>query len=63
MSSDAQRRAVSKYQSEKVETIAVRVPKGDKEYYKTAAGAAGLSLNTFAIQAMDEKIKHDGLTK
>ena len=60
-SSDAQRKAVSKYQKESVDNIAVRVPKGRKEYYKQAAGSAGLSLNQFAIASMDEKIKRDKL--
>jgi len=60
-SSDAQRRATMKYQTEKVETIAVRVPKGRKDYYKTVADAAGMSLNQFAIASMDEKISRDKL--
>lgn len=58
---DAHRKGNAKYLSEKVETIACRVAKGDKLYYKTAADSAGLSLNSFIIQAMDEKIKRDKL--
>ena len=58
-SSEAQRKAVAKYQSEKVEDIKIRVPKGRKEYYKDAAASVGLSLNNFAITAMDEKIERN----
>lgn len=54
---DAQKRAAEKYLSEKVEDIRIRVPKGKKEYYKAQAAAAGLSLNQFAVDAMDEKIE------
>ena len=54
----AQRRAVAKYQKEKVETIAVRVPKGQKEYYKNASIRSGSpSLNQFVVDSMDEKIE------
>ena len=52
-SSDAQRKAVAKYQSEKVENITVRVPKGRKDYYKGAASAQGMSLNAFAVACLD----------
>lgn len=58
-SSDAQRRAVSKFQKEKIDTIAVRVPKGEKDYYKEAAKDRNLSLNLFAIKAMDYVISHN----
>lgn len=58
-SSEAQRKAVAKYQSEKVEDIKIRVPKGRKEYYKDAAASIGQSLNQFAVNAMDEKIDRD----
>ena len=55
-SSDAQRKAVAKYHSEKVEEIKIRVPKNDdcanKQYYKDAAADYGMSLNQFAIESM-----------
>ena len=60
-SSDAMRKAIAKYQAEKVEDIKVRVPKGQKEYYKRASDLSGLSLNQFIINAMDEKIQIDVL--
>ena len=59
---DAQKRAMEKYHSEKDEDIKIRVPKGRKEYYKDAAATIGQSLNQFAISAMDEKIDRDGLS-
>lgn len=58
---DAQKRAEKKYRAEKVETIAVRVPKGKKEYYKEKAESVGQSLNQFAIQSMDERIDREKL--
>ena len=60
-SSDAQRRAVAAYKRDKVDIITVQVPKGRKDYYKAAATACGLSLNQFAVNAMDEKIARSGL--
>ena len=41
---DAQRRATLKYLSEKTDDVRVRVPKGTKEYWKSAADAEGKSL-------------------
>lgn len=60
-STDAMRKAIAKYQKDSVETIAVRVPKGNKAIYKAAADKSGMSLNQFAIAAMDAKIKKDKL--
>ena len=60
-STDAELRAVKKYQTEKVEDIKLHVPKGKKEYYKGAADRAGMSLNQFAMTSMDEKIDRDNL--
>ena len=53
----AQKKAAEKYLSEKVEDIRIRVPKGSKQRYKDAASAAGKSLNQFAVDALEEKIK------
>ncbi len=54
---EAQRRAVAKYQKETVEEFKVRVPKGRKAYYKQQAEAHGMSLNAFCIYAMDRIIE------
>ena len=58
-SSDATRRAVEKYQREKVDTIAYRVPKGEKDRLKEIAAQVGLSLNAFIDCAVKEKIDLD----
>ena len=58
---DAHRKANNKYLTETVETIAIRVPKGSKAIYKAEADKSGMSLNQFAIAAMDAKIKKDKL--
>ena len=59
--SQAQNKATQKYMKTHLEDIRIRVPKGRKDQYKTAAGNAGISLNQFVIAAMDEKIERDQL--
>ena len=54
---DAQRRATLKYLSEKTDDVRVRVPKGTKEYWKSAAQAEGKSLQRFIIEAVEEYIQ------
>lgn len=58
----AQNKASQKYVKTHLDEFKIRVPKGKKEYYQDAAAAAGLSLNAFAIAAMDEKIDRDSLS-
>lgn len=53
---EAQKRATAKYMKANLDEFKIRVPKGKKEYYKSAADACGLSLNAFVVAAMDEKI-------
>ena len=55
--SESQNKATQKYVKANLEPITVRVKKGKKEYYKDAAQRAGLSLNSFVIASMDEKIE------
>lgn len=55
----ARKRANEKYRKEKIEMITVRIPKGKRDYYLSAANALGLSLNQFAIDAMNEKIDRE----
>lgn len=52
-SSPAQREAVRKHDTEKVDKITVRLPKGTKEDIL----ATGVSVNTFVIDAVAEKLK------
>lgn len=53
---DAKKKANSKYLKNTVDTIAFRVPKGEKEKIKDIAEKAGLSLNAFIDRAVKEKI-------
>ncbi len=51
----ARAKASEKYLSEKVDSITVRLPKGEKEKVQAAADAAGLSLSRFCADAIREK--------
>lgn len=51
-SSPAQREAVRRHDSEKVDKVTVRLPKGTKEEIL----ATGLSVNTFIIDAVADKL-------
>ena len=55
----ARAKASEKYLSEKVDSIMVRLPKGEKEKVRAAADAAGLSLNRYCAEAILEKL-HGG---
>lgn len=59
--SERSKQYTAQYFKEHLDEFKVRVPKGAKDYYKAAAAAAGLSLNEFAIKAMNEKIATDKL--
>ena len=54
---EAQKRARDKWLSEKVETIAVRVPKGKKEVIKKYAADHGESTNAFINRVIDEAME------
>lgn len=58
---EAKKKANSKYLKNTVETIAFRVPRGEKEKLKDVAERAGLSLNAFISEAVKEKIEKEGL--
>ena len=47
---------VNKYQKEKYDRITVMADKGKKEKYKEAAKKEGLSLSSFIMKCVDEKI-------
>lgn len=57
--SQQQREAADKYLKEKVDTIAVRVPKGHKEEIKNHAKSRGESVNAFVLRAIDHTIEDD----
>lgn len=54
----ARRKAVKKYR-EKCEQIVIQLPKGTRDLYKAAAESVNMSMNTFAIMALNEKVKRD----
>lgn len=54
--SKAQQKAVAKYMKSNYDELKVRVPKGRKEVIKSIAEQQGKSLNSFIIEAIDEKI-------
>lgn len=54
-SSQAQRDAVRRHDTEKVERITIRLPKGTREVIKPT----GLSVNAFVVDAVTEKIARD----
>ena len=51
----ARAKASEKYLTEKVDSITVRLPKGEKEKVQAAADAAGKSLSRFCSDAIREK--------
>ena len=54
--SDAQRRAVAKYNAANYDRIEIKVPKGDKEKITQAAADAGQSVNAYISQAISERM-------
>jgi predicted HicB family RNase H-like nuclease len=57
--SEAQRKAVMKYLSEKTDDIRLRVPKGTKEKWKEAAKKRGISMTQFVIACVDKELSED----
>lgn len=58
--SDAQRRAVAKYNKSKYDQIAVRVPAGRGDRIRAHAAARGESVNGFINRCIDETMERDG---
>ena len=56
---EAQARATKKYLSN-IGEYKLRVSKEDKERYMKVAEAAGMSLNSYIVQAIEEKMERDG---
>lgn len=57
--SDAMRRAIDKYNKEKVDEIKVRVPKGRKQEIQVHAASLGESLNGYITKAVNERMKRE----
>lgn len=54
-----QQEAADRYLKEKVDTIALRIPKGKKAVIQAHAKAMGESVNGFINRAIDGQIEHD----
>ncbi|MDY6041281.1 MAG: hypothetical protein SPI81_05120 [Candidatus Faecousia sp.] len=57
--SDAQRRAVAKYNAANYDRVELRLEKGKKEITKAHAEAQGESLNAFINRAITETMARD----
>ena len=57
--SEAQKRAVAKYNAKAYDRIELKVLKGQKEILQDIAKGQGLSLNGYTKQALQAKIKAD----
>lgn len=58
-SSEAEKRASIKYDHEKIDRIAMRVPKGKRALMQEHANKHGESLNAFLNRAVDETMARD----
>lgn len=56
MYTKATNKAVQKYCKANYDDIKVRVPKGDREKYKTFAESQGKSLNALIVELLDSDI-------
>lgn len=57
--SEALKRAIKKYDKEKIDRIAMRVPKGKRELIQAHAQERGESVNAFLNRAVNEAIERD----
>ena len=57
--SEAQLRAVAKYQAEHYDVIKVKAPKGEKEKIKAHADRRGESMNALVLRAVRETMARD----
>ncbi len=59
MASESLKRAIKKYDQEKVDRIPMRVPKGQKEIIQAHAAKRGESINAFLNRAVNETMARD----
>ena len=57
--SEAENRAIKKYEKEKIDRFLIRIPKGEKERIAEHAKAHGESLNAFLYRAANETMERD----
>ena len=56
---EAQKRAIEKWNREKVDDLRIRVPKGQREVIREHAASQGETINAFVFRAITEAIEHD----
>mgnify|MGYP000917898796 FL=1 len=61
--SEAQKRAIAKWQKEKVDEVKFRVPKGERALIQAHAKEQGESTTTFIKRAIREAMERDNATK
>ena len=59
MPSDAEKRAIQKWNSEKVDALRIRVKKGMREVIQDHASSQGESINAFVTRAIQETMDRD----
>lgn len=55
----SQSKAVTKYIAKNYDQVSLRIPKGDREKYKSFAESQGKSLNALIIELLDERMSRD----
>lgn len=60
--SDAQKRAVAKYNAANYDRVELRLDKGQKDIVKAHAESQGESLNAFVNRAISETMERDTAT-
>ena len=58
----SRQKANYKYLTEKVDNISLHVPKGQKEIIKAAAIKAGVSMNQYIVEAINDRLENDAGT-
>ena len=61
--SEAQKRAIAKWQKEKVDEVKFRVPKGERALIQAHAKEQGESTTAFIQRAIREAMERDNATK
>ena len=60
---DAEDRAIKKYEQEKIDKVLVRFPKGKKEQIQQHVANTGESINGFINRAVDQTLSSDDANK
>ncbi len=57
--SEAENRAIQKYEREKLDRVLLRIPKGEKVHIQEHAKTRGESANAFIYRAVKETMERD----